>query len=103
MQNEIPIINKKILLMYLGGEPKTSNLLNHISTLNTEFNNYDNFYIVIHPMIFKDYAINSDFYCIFNPNNIFIVDENHHLTTSWGNSLINLCYINDDAICKYSE
>lgn len=84
MQNEIPIIHKKILLMYLGGEPKTSNLLNHIITLNTEFNNYDNFYIVIHPMTFKDYTINSDFYCIFNPNNIFIVDENHHLTTSWG-------------------
>ena len=29
------------------------------------------------------YEINEEFKKIFNPNNIFIVDENHHLLTAW--------------------
>jgi hypothetical protein len=30
------------------------------------------------------YEVNEEFKKIFNPNNIFIVDEDHHLLTAWG-------------------
>ncbi len=74
--------DKKILLMFLGGVVSTPNLIKHYTIMNEEFNKKDNYYIVIHP-ISLPYTINEEFKKIFNPDNIFIVDENHHLLTAW--------------------
>jgi hypothetical protein len=74
--------NKKILLMFLGGAISAPNLIKHYAIMNEQFNNKDNFYIVIHP-ISLPYKVNEEFKKIFNPDNIFIVDENHHLLTAW--------------------
>jgi hypothetical protein len=74
--------NKKILLMFLGGAISSINLINHYKIMNDIFINKNNYYIVIHP-ISLPYIINEEFKNIFNPDNIFIVDENHHLLTAW--------------------
>ena len=77
------IPNKKILLMFLGGSITAPNLIKHYTIMNEQFSKKDNFYIVIHPMSLP-YEVNEEFKKIFNTNNIFIVDENHHLLTAWG-------------------
>ncbi len=74
--------NKKILLMFLGGATSSINLINHLKIMNDIFINKNNYYVVIHP-ISLPYVINEEFQKIFNPNNIFVVDENHHLLTGW--------------------
>ncbi len=74
--------NKKILLMFLGGAISSINLINHYKIMNDIFKNKNNYYIVIHP-ISLPYVINEEFKKIFNPDNIFIVDDNHHLLTGW--------------------
>ena len=77
-------LNKKILLMYLGGETNTYNLVQHWINMNTQFINKDNFYVVIHPIKLENYSINEEFASIFNPRNIYIVNELHHIKTGWG-------------------
>jgi hypothetical protein len=76
-------MSKKILLMYLGGETNTPNLLKHWEIMNETFINKNNYYVVIHPKVLENYKINNVFLKIFNPSNIFIVDEEHHLLTGW--------------------
>jgi hypothetical protein len=73
---------KKILLMFLGGAITAPNLIKHYTIMNEQFSKKDNFYIVIHP-ISLPYEVNEEFKKIFNQDNIFIVDENHHLLTAW--------------------
>jgi hypothetical protein len=73
---------KKILLMFLGGAISAPNLIKHYKIMNEEFKNKNNYYIVIHP-ISLPYEVNEEFKRIFNHNNIFIVDEDHHLLTAW--------------------
>ncbi len=74
--------DKKILLMFLGGAISAPNLIKHYKIMNEEFKNKNNYYIVIHP-ISLPYEVNEEFKKIFNPNNIFIVDKDHHLLTAW--------------------
>ena len=78
-----PISVKKILLMFLGGTPDQENIINHYINMNTTFDNKNNFFIIIHP-IKLPYIINSNFSKIFKPENIFIVNETHHIQTGWG-------------------
>jgi hypothetical protein len=78
------IIKKNILLMFLGGTPNQDNIIKHYKQMNVKFDNKDNFYVVIHPMSLESFIINPDFADIFNPNNIFVVDKDHHLKTGWG-------------------
>ena len=74
--------DKKILLMFLGSAIVAPNLIKHYTIMNEQFCKRDNFYIVIHPMSLP-YEVNEEFKKIFNPKNIFIVDEDHHLLTAW--------------------
>jgi len=85
MDNSIKKINieKKILLIFLGGTTYENNLIQHWKNMNTTFLTKNNYYIVIHPMILENYTINEEFKNIFNQDNIFIVNKNHHLKTAW--------------------
>ena len=76
--------NKSVLLMYLGGETTSTNLLEHWTLMNTTFNHKNNFYIVVHPKTIEGYTINDTYLKLFNKDNIFIVDNDHHLKTGWG-------------------
>jgi hypothetical protein len=76
-------MDKKILLMFLGGTPTSPNIINHWKMLNTEFANKDNYYIVIHPLILEENIINIEFKNIFKEENIFIVSKEYHLSTEW--------------------
>jgi len=82
--NNIMNSEKKILLIFLGGTPNVSNIIKHWITLNNKFTTINNYYLVIHPIILSDFIINHDFKQIFNIDNIYIVNEEHHLLTDWG-------------------
>ena len=74
---------KKILLMFLGGTPNSSNIIKHWISLS--INSYiNNYYLVIHPIILNDFVINPEFKQLFNSDNIYIVNEEYHLLTEWG-------------------
>ena len=73
-----------ILLMFLGSAPNTDNIINHWIILNEENNINDNIHIVIHPFCINNYNIDNKFKKLFNNNNIYIVDNDHHVKTSWG-------------------
>jgi hypothetical protein len=81
---------KKILLMFLGGTPIDENIITHYINMNTPFLTKDNFYIVIHPIHLSIFQINDRFAKLFNKEQIYIVDESHHILTGWATkSLVN--------------
>ncbi len=82
LQNNNIKVNNSILLMYIDGETNTEKLLEHWEKMNDSFIHKDDFYIVIHPKtLIEKYKINDTFKNIFHEQNIFIVDEDHHLLT----------------------
>ena len=84
LQNNNIKVNNSILLMYIDGETNTEKLLEHWEKMNDSFIHKDDFYIVIHPKtLIEKYKINDTFKNIFHEQNIFIVDEEHHLLTRW--------------------
>jgi len=72
----------KLLLMFLGGVPNSNNIINHWIKINSEFINKNNIYLVIHPIVQTDIQ-NAVFLSIFKPDNIYIVDSDHHVPTAW--------------------
>jgi hypothetical protein len=73
----------KILLMFLGSCPNTTNIINHWIVLNKNNLINNNIYAVVHPLYLDNYKIDSDFKNLFAINNISIVDKNHHIKTEW--------------------
>ena len=69
--------------MFLGSCPNSDNIINHWLLLNKDDIINDNIYIVIHPLLLNNFIINDNFKKLFNNNNIYIVDSDHHLETSW--------------------
>ena len=76
-------LDKKILLMFLGGTPNSANIIKHWVSMNKEFTKSANYYLVIHPIILTNFVIDTNFKQIFNPENIYIVNEEHHMLTEW--------------------
>jgi hypothetical protein len=74
--------NPHVLLMFLGGSPNSTNIVNHWITMNTRFINKDNVFVVVHPKTVTD-EISVDFKNIFKEENVFQVDEAHHVDTAW--------------------
>jgi hypothetical protein len=71
-----------VLLMFLGISPNSTNIVNHWVTMNRTFDNKDNVFVVVHPKTLKD-KISVDFKAIFKAENVFKVDEAHHVETAW--------------------
>jgi hypothetical protein len=71
-----------VLLMFLGGSPNSTNIVNHWVTMNRTFDNKDNVFVVVHPKNVDD-NISVDFKAIFKAENVFKVDEAHHVETAW--------------------
>ncbi len=76
-------MEKSVLLMFLGGVPNSPNIIRHWVNMNTRFDNKDNVYVVVHP-ISLPYVINEEFSSIFKKENVYVVDESHHVATMWG-------------------
>lgn len=76
-------MEKTVLLMFLGGVPNSPNIISHWLNMNTRFDNKDNVYVVVHPVSLP-YEINAGFSSIFKPENIYVVNESHHVPTMWG-------------------
>jgi hypothetical protein len=76
--------DKQILLMFLGGVPNTTNIIDHWKIMNENFSKKDNFYLVIHPISIDDnYIPDIGFVSIFKKENVYVVDNEHHLKTAW--------------------
>ena len=73
---------KNVLLMFLGGSPSSTNIVNHWVTMNGTFVNKDNVFVVVHPKNVGD-DISVAFKAIFKAENVFKVDEAHHVETAW--------------------
>lgn len=74
--------NPHVLLMFLGGSPNSTNIVNHWITMNRRFINKNNVFVVVHPKNVDD-NISVDFKAIFKAENVFKVDEAHHVDTAW--------------------
>ena len=53
-----------VLLMFLGGSPNSTNIVNHWITMNRRFINKDRVFVVVHPKTVTD-KISADFKNIF--------------------------------------
>ncbi len=73
--------------MFLGGLPSIEENIKHYTKLNDIFTNKLNFYIVVHPLVLESEinikTSNLNFLSIFEQSNVFIVDDKHHIPTSW--------------------
>jgi len=69
--------------MFIGGTPTSENIIKHWQTMNMEFTRKDNVFVVSHPKKL-DENITKDFSDIFKPENVYKVDEAHHVPTGWG-------------------
>jgi hypothetical protein len=76
-------MEKSVLLMFLGGVPNSPNIIRHWLNMNTRFDTKDNVYVVVHP-ISLPYTINEEFRSIFKAENVYVVDDSHHVATMWG-------------------
>ena len=71
-----------VLLMFLGGSPNSTNIVKHWETMNREFVNKENIFIVVHSKNVGD-KISVNFKDIFKDENVFQVNEAHHVETAW--------------------
>ena len=74
-------MSKKMLLMFLGGTPSSSEIIDHWTTLNSSFRQKENVFVVVHPKNFTDDV--DSLRTLFKNEHYFKVDESHHIPTEW--------------------